>query len=426
MASVHVYICSVELNLPESARARVSIRATANREELGAEVTRSSAPGMLVVTAAFSRRLDVADGATLALEVVVRDGAGREHRLAWTANVPLVAEEQRQTLTIAPAAEARPRRGRRRTSAEAAPRAETITVIGMIARIDEPLRVTAMVPRTGTGDTGSTVAVPRARRTARRAATPTMRVWACHDGVLAAWTAANGWSVVLEPKFSELRGLFRQLNSYRFGGGLLSGEMGLHDRIEHLGIVAHGPHGEPDLGTLYVGPATTVPLLQSNRQTRWNLRLIGQSFVTPDGRVTLFSCAAAAGRPGTNLMRALSLLWPGRTVTGFVTSAFVDPQWPNATGNLTDTLRTAPISSLPSGFPRVDTEGPSAMQARDGRIVRWPDPVELWRLYQHHYPRGADEVASDARRGGMSPFRRYALVTVQTDPENPNLPEGDP
>jgi hypothetical protein len=226
----------------------------------------------------------------------------------------------------------------------------------------------------------------------------------------------------MESPFTDILHLFRQLNEYRIDGGVFSGPETLHHSISELGIVAHG--GALEHGTIEMGSTVSAASLQAGSTLSGRLRVIGTEFLGSNARVIFFSCAAASGAAGqgSDLLRALSTLWPGRTVVGFSTYGFVSPSGLTMAGNVTDALVGAPPSTMPAGFPRHDPAGPSATHARNGAITQWPDPSALWAQYQRAVPGQASRVESQARAVGTTPLSYYITRIIELDTANPGYP----
>jgi hypothetical protein len=235
-------------------------------------------------------------------------------------------------------------------------------------------------------------------------------VWASHTSVEAAWRPSSAYPIVLAPAFSDPEDLLERLAEGRVSGG------GLRSRVWRLGIVAHGIRpGRIGVG----GTDLTAQTVRPGTRLRSAMERLGD-YVVPNGQITFFSCSGVAGSAGTDLLLALSALWPARTVTGFVTVGITGG---GTAGNITDSLVGLQPNSLGGPrFPRHHPEGPSAKSARDGQIVRWPDPVTLYDLYARHNPAGARSMETmraayqrrnpDAR---IPPWRYYALFKTELD-----------
>lgn len=262
---------------------------------------------------------------------------------------------------------------------------------------------------------------PHQRVTARRT------VWVYHREVGTAWVPGNGWGVIMPGPFDNSLHLFRQLNEYNLEDVFSFARASLHHSIHKLGIVAHGHRYNE--GSIVIGDELSAVTLIPGSRLHAQMQIIGREFLTPDAHVIFFSCDGAAGSngEGSNLLRALSALWPGRTVIGFVTKGYVAGTngiaSASSAGNIVDTLTSASPSTEPRGFPRLNVSGPSAVHARDGQIVKWADPRELWRLYQQHNPRGARMVRRNAEQVSQDPLFYYATRIIYFDQSTPNFPE---
>ncbi|MEM6990259.1 MAG: DUF4347 domain-containing protein [Myxococcota bacterium] len=243
-------------------------------------------------------------------------------------------------------------------------------------------------------------------------------VWAPHTDFAVAWSGGNGWNMLLEP-FSGTSDLLSKLRSRRFAesGWPWAAELDIRGRVRKLGIMAHGDPGE-----VRVGPVISSEVFARRPQIRAHWQQIGTEFVTPNGMIAFFSCTVAAGREGTDFLKELSNLWPGRTVVGFVSYGYVGGGIGRTmAGNVTDTLRTSRPRDQPVGFRRLHHRGPTAKHARNGVIVRWPYPHHIWVMYQTYDAAGARDVEARAQREGISAERYFAQHHLSLDVDNPNL-----
>lgn len=170
----------------------------------------------------------------------------------------------------------------------------------------------------------------------------------------------SGWSHTVQ--FSSLRDL---LNSMASRGGL-------RGAVTRLGVVAHGDRQ----GLIQLDRDITVTSLKEVARELNELRL----YLARDGMMEFYSCNAAAGAEGSQLLCGLSNHLPGRTVVGFTVFGETDagdalsamaPQTPGR-------VREAPHGK---GSGRPGRDGiltpwhATAKWARDGRIVR-AAPIE--------------------------------------------------
>ncbi len=258
---------------------------------------------------------------------------------------------------------------------------------------------------------------------------PTVSVWAPHALATAgvSWAPGNGWTTVLPEGFTSLSSLYMQLGTMQDESGDLRG------RVASLGIFAHGPGGASsgNGGELYIDPTLNVHALRRRPSSHWALarrvlRLLGRSFLTPDAQVVLFACGGAAGSGGSALLRELSLLLPGRTVIGFVTTgAFAHGV--STAGNVIDTLVTGPPGGDLVGYPRFEPDGHSAKHAMDGSIVRWENAKAMYVAWWSR--RSADERdaarSTASRRGRANTFRYYVREVAGLDDDNPDVQDRD-
>jgi len=230
---------------------------------------------------------------------------------------------------------------------------------------------------------------------------------------------------VLPRPFTSLTELSRQLDAAQ-----------LHGCVAQLGIVAHGIRGESlDPGVIHLNPTLSAASLQRDPRIAAELASIGRAFLQPAAQVTLYACAAGGGPQGTALLTALSRIWSGRTVVGFVTYGDVSSGGMSAAlaaGNVTDTLTGVPTSA-PPGAPRLGPGRASAKQAYEGLIVQWPDLPALWRTYSRLRPLEVRRLTREGQRltPPQSALHMYVTRTLAPDPDNPSYqrsiyPEAQP
>jgi Domain of unknown function (DUF4347) len=189
------------------------------------------------------------------------------------------------------------------------------------------------------------------------------KIWAYQPG---AFRAGGGWDDVISLTASDnLTNLIAQLE-----------ESGLQGSVEKLALVFHGDAG----GVVRSDPVMTQSSVFENPAVAGRVAQL-RDYLTPHASVIFYCCMSGVGPEGSNFLKALSTSWPGRTVVGFVTSGYVDPQYFTA-GDVFDVV-AAIIGAVPQGMirrdargritlPRMDPRGATAKEARDGGITRMP------------------------------------------------------
>lgn len=104
--------------------------------------------------------------------------------------------------------------------------------------------------------------------------------------------------------------------------------------------------------------------------------------------IFLMGCNCARGSEGETLLIALSQVWPGRTVVGYTSYGYRDPRTSTRAGSgacvlpgMRDTASVAGAGETLAA-PWASAASPSAIQARDGRIIN----RVLWNPGVHHEP----------------------------------------
>ena len=131
-----------------------------------------------------------------------------------------------------------------------------------------------------------------------------------------------------------------------------------------------------------------------------------RDYLTPHASVIFYCCMSGVGPEGSNFLKALSTSWPGRTVVGFVTSGYVDPQYFTA-GDVFD-VGAAIIGAVPQGMirrdargritlPRMDPRGATAKEARDGVSRECPRAKRCWEVLRRAVQCGSDRAAAVPR-----------------------------
>lgn len=176
----------------------------------------------------------------------------------------------------------------------------------------------------------------------------------------------TGWSDTIQ--FTSLRDLLDQMH--------LRG--GLRGSVTRLGIVAHGTiDGEVQLDRRLTSATVRTFAIELD-ELRW--------YLTPLAQFIFYSCIAGAGIDGANLLNALSVSLPGRTVIGFIvwgeTSASdalsnISPQSPGQVHEAPDGVGSGRAGSV--GLLRPGSE--YARWSRNGIIVR---NAPLYRDRQNH------------------------------------------
>jgi hypothetical protein len=176
-------------------------------------------------------------------------------------------------------------------------------------------------------------------------------VWAYRIG---AWSDApsTGWSHTMYFRDGRLSTLIEEL-----------GDEGLRGRVSRLAIVAHGDSG----GVVQLAPRLTISSMTTFRTDFRRLR----AYLTPNAMLCFFSCIAGAGDEGSELLKAVSLQFPGCTIAGFV----IYGCYSNPFGSL-----SAPGNMFASSTSRCTLLANSTMSPWDehckwayqGEVVRWP------------------------------------------------------
>ena len=156
--------------------------------------------------------------------------------------------------------------------------------------------------------------------------------------------------------------------------------------VVRLAILAHGDQG----GKVAVNGRAATNLLTADTvaSCHADLHAIGLATRTRGSTIILMGCLAGQGSSGTSLLRALSRVWPGRSVVGFSTVGYRHPGAMKRTGDacelpgMRDTDATAYIFANPPAWDRLwsnfarlpwasDTS-PHAKVVCNGVVTRWP------------------------------------------------------
>jgi hypothetical protein len=135
--------------------------------------------------------------------------------------------------------------------------------------------------------------------------------------------------------------------------------------VSRLAIHAHGLAGK-----FFIDGKNADPLTKDNIAARHkDLEDIGLA-TTPDATILLVGCLAGQRKEGTQLLQALSGVWPGRTVVGFVSVGYVHGGNMWRSGLLTDCIEPG-MRDTDHLYPSL-----SAKQQEDyGKI--WGDLTKL-------------------------------------------------
>lgn len=136
---------------------------------------------------------------------------------------------------------------------------------------------------------------------------------------------------------------------------------GLRNKVDILGIVAHGNAG----GLVQLDRNLTIDTISSFDSELELLR----RYLKRTAVLTFYSCIAAAGVEGTNLLLELSRRLPGRWIVGFTVFGIVSDSFPNAPGTMGYNTRRGDVTtSLGQLSPAI----PETKAALNGTIVALP------------------------------------------------------
>jgi hypothetical protein len=174
-------------------------------------------------------------------------------------------------------------------------------------------------------------------------------VWAPrNDPTLGTWSesTATGWTHLIY--FETLDDLMNKMKNN-----------GLRGKVDVLGIVAHGDAG----GLIQLGRPLTLETLPSFANSLNRLRY----YLKPEAVVTFYSCIAAVGEGGTNLLKSLSRHLPGRWIVAFTVFGIASTIMGHP-GLMGYNVNLDPTRSMGMLNPSI----PYAKWAHNGEIVHWP------------------------------------------------------
>jgi Zn-dependent peptidase ImmA (M78 family) len=169
--------------------------------------------------------------------------------------------------------------------------------------------------------------------------------------------------------------------------------------LRRLGILAHGDAA----GVIQIGSTVlNVATIDQHKGTISSLA----GFLTPDADVYIYGCISGYTKPGSALLKELSLLLPGRRIIGFNTITTIpigEAKVPGQTCLWPDLYATDIRSEIYRGqikvrVPATDT-APQAKIAQDGKITRWPSDEVPAR----------DDGTKESERGMFEKTRRGTL-----------------
>jgi hypothetical protein len=216
-------------------------------------------------------------------------------------------------------------------------------------------------------------------------------LWCNHTAFPGDWVSGNGYETIAARAFSTLADLEAVISVSARPGS-----------IRQLGIMVHGDEGELLMGSHE--PSITPERIASTPALSASLQRIG-NFLHGSAEVRFYSCSAAASTRGSELLKALSLLWPGRTVVGSITKGY---RFATLTaGQISDTLLTVIESvphtgqyfvpgqssrmgrsqfNLPASLPRFLTVQATTQRASNGEMTQVANGPAAYQQFDWHYP----------------------------------------
>lgn len=217
-----------------------------------------------------------------------------------------------------------------------------------------------------------------------------INLWCNHVLFPGRWVPGNNFNRIIPHPFNTITDLWSQIST-------ITSE----NSIQRLGIMVHGDEGE--LLTGVNGEDRITPQrIYHDDQLRTTLTNIG-THLSLTGTILFYSCSAGASEQGSNLLKAFSLIWPGRSVIGSITKGY---RYATLTaGNVQDTLLTvieqirhtdhffipgSPPTTyfyLPGNrLPQFFSVRATTKKAINGRIIHWPSGPQAFRQFEICYP----------------------------------------
>lgn len=253
-------------------------------------------------------------------------------------------------------------------------------------------------------------------------------LWCHHALFPGRWQSGNGFDRVLPRAFRNITDL----------AAMIADAVPAHS-IRRLGLIVHGEEGE--LRTGATGDNLVTPhRIRHDMALRRALGRI-EEHLQPHATVEFYSCSAAASRRGSDLLSALSQLWPGRTIVGAISKGY---RFATLTaGDVKDTLLTVirqvrstdqfyvpgeTLASgrsqfhLPPGLPRFLSVPATVKKARDGAIVQMAQGPAAFQAFQAHYPPSTRSMILDSPLlmvvGSERTFYATYLINMDWPPEH--------
>ena len=177
-------------------------------------------------------------------------------------------------------------------------------------------------------------------------------------------------------------------------------DTGANFSITNLGILSHGDAN----GAFVIGKDTVNP--DSLGGYRAQLGKL-ERYLAPDADVLVLGCVSGGGKAGSDLLKALSRILPGRRVIGFNVVNVVRPNFkrkeggkpcydPDVWATLAGDSLTLDLFKKKVGGARIeeayvnraDASAPQAKIAKDGQIVKW---AKKWPKFEE------DEIDADEK-----------------------------
>jgi hypothetical protein len=214
---------------------------------------------------------------------------------------------------------------------------------------------------------------PTSKKTIPVAQTPGATVWATFYNIFSSYQGkpGGGYSHVIE-NFHSIDELASQLEG-----------LGLRNKVAHLALVGHNEaafSNQKEMGTVTFDPplpgtsSVPDPLGRLGRDhppprpTSPNAFAKLAPYLLGDGMLSFFMCWSGGGQPGSELLKNVSSILPGRTIVGFCVSLEIGSGGANDPGNVcgVDEGQCSPAMKplTPWGLP--------AKRAWMGKIIHEP------------------------------------------------------